>query len=54
MILVYESELLVYLARCFGAYSIIMRKALVYFRRKNGALLLLLNIQSELCLLSTV
>jgi hypothetical protein len=54
MILVYESEFLVHLAGCFGAHSIIIRKALVYFRRRNRALLLLLDIQSELCLLSTV
>jgi hypothetical protein len=54
MIYVYKIELLVHLARYFGAYSIVMRKALVYSRRKNRVLLLLLNIQSELCLLSTV
>jgi hypothetical protein len=54
MIHMYEIALLVHLAGCFRAYSMVMRKALIYSRRKNRVLLLLLNIQSELCLLSIV
>jgi hypothetical protein len=49
MILVYEIVSLTHLAGCFGAHSMVMRKALVYSRRKNGVALLVLNIQSELC-----
>jgi hypothetical protein len=49
MILVYEIGSLTHLARCFGAHSMVMRKALVYSGRKNGVLLLVLNIQSGLC-----
>jgi len=49
MILVYEIVSLTHLAGCFRAYSMLTRKALVYSGRKNRVVLLVLNIQSELC-----
>jgi hypothetical protein len=44
MILMYEIGSLTHLAGCFRAYSIVIRKALVYSRRKNRVVLLVLNI----------